>query len=605
MPKIDGLALLEIAKEINPHLAVILITGYGTMEDAIKAIRLGAQGFIMKPFEPTDLITTIQDSLQRRALIRDSLRLQSILPLLEINETIQISDGEMSLAQKVLEIAQRQTQAARLAWLSCQSMIDYLSPFGRVTTSERTLLDNLRTMTVVSQTPECPSWLPEKAITQVLSGGLPAWILADGTFAAELEGQPNIVGGVLPLVIKGQVVGLLTAETGDEGRSAPFGPISLDLLSVLASQLAIILENVQLFRQTEALRAFNDNIIQAMTNGLIAIDSQGIITAFNPAAAIMLGEEIDKVMYQPLAKAIKGSEKLVDIFHQTLSNGQPQTHQEIIAHHWDGNQLPIAVSVAPLTNGNSDQKLTGVVGVLEDLSDIKALETKRRRLDRLAALGEMSAVVAHEIRNPIAGIAAGVEYLTRKIYADSPDHEGVMMIMSEIERVNRILEDILFVARPLQLNLAYEDLPGLINAVIQRYQPQIKASQLTVTFEHQADLPPVKVDRQRLEQVFSNLILNATQAVYQGELILQTMSAPTEPKVIIKIADTGPGISMDVRRRIFEPFFTTKARGTGLGLTVARRIVEEHHGHIQIDSHQEKGTCFTITLPLTREVAPS
>ena len=120
MPRIDGLELLRIAKQIDPQLTVVLITGYGTMEDAVNAIRLGAEGFILKPFEPADLVDIIKENLARRSLIRDSLRLQTLLPLLEINQTLQVSGSETSLVRRVLEIAQRETGAARIAWLSCQ-----------------------------------------------------------------------------------------------------------------------------------------------------------------------------------------------------------------------------------------------------------------------------------------------------------------------------------------------------------------------------------------------------------------------------------------------------------------------------------------------------
>jgi two-component system sensor histidine kinase AtoS len=285
----------------------------------------------------------------------------------------------------------------------------------------------------------------------------------------------------------------------------------------------------------------------------------------------------------------------------------------------DGNQLPVSVNTAPLAPGDAENgQIAGVVGVLEDLSERKALETERRRLDRLAALGEMSAVVAHEIRNPIASIAAGVEYLAAKMPKDSPEMQGAAMIQGEIQRVNRILEDILSVARPFQLNLSTENLSDIIEDVIQRCQPQIKESQVTISTIHTPDLPTFKIDRQRLEQVFTNLIINAIQAIqssgHQAEerkLTLQTGVAtqagsirqkgkPPE-QVIITIADTGPGIPNDVRQRIFEPFFTTKARGTGLGLTVARRIVEEHRGTIKIEGNEGQGTRFIITLPIQRE----
>jgi signal transduction histidine kinase len=239
-------------------------------------------------------------------------------------------------------------------------------------------------------------------------------------------------------------------------------------------------------------------------------------------------------------------------------------------------------------------------------------------LDRLAALGEMSAVVAHEIRNPVASIAAGVDYLSAKMEPDSSEAQGAAMIQSEIQRVNRILEDILFVARPFQLNFATEDLAEIIDDVIQRCQPQIQAGQVEVSTTYAPDLPALNLDRQRLEQVFTNLILNAAQAMQtsgqapeERRLTVQTSIAATAgsvgqknrsmKQVIITFTDTGPGISPDAQQRIFEPFFTTKARGTGLGLSVARRVVEEHKGTIKIDTQHKKGTRFIITLPSQRE----
>jgi signal transduction histidine kinase len=221
----------------------------------------------------------------------------------------------------------------------------------------------------------------------------------------------------------------------------------------------------------------------------------------------------------------------------------------------------------------------------------------------------MSAVVAHEIRNPIAAIGAGIEYLTRNVPSDSPDREGIKLIHGEIERVNRILEDILFVARPLQLNLSNESLAEIIESVIQRCQPSIKKSRITVSCNYEENCPFIKVDRQRLEQVFSNLIINATQAMRNGgQLFLQTKFIPPQTgsrngSILVTFADTGPGIPAETQQRIFEPFFTTKAKGTGLGLTVAHRIIEEHGGSIHVENKDKKGTCFIIKLPMDRKVS--
>jgi PAS domain S-box-containing protein len=610
MPRLDGLELLRLAKEIDPHLTVVLITGYGTMEDAINAIRLGAQGFLMKPFEPEELITTVKDNLARRALLQDSLRLQTLLPLLEINQILRVAGGETSLIKRVLAIVQRETGAARLAWLSCQpSTFSAFTPPHQgslVSGFEHRPKQEMSEMAVVGHNGTQPCGLPQLAVDTAQAEGLPLWLLANGAILKTLEGQSNIIGALLPLVIKGEVVGLLAAETG----SGPFNQISLELLSVLAGQLAIMLENVQLFQQTEALRTFNEDIIQNMTNGLIAIDQVGYITAFNPAASAMLGYQPHEALHYPLTEIIQQSKDLSRIFDETLGTGQAYAHQEIMLQHRQGHLLPVSVSTAPLGVSDAAGRPVGVVGVLEDLSEIKAMEVERRRLDRLAALGEMSAVVAHEIRNPIAGIAAGIDYLARNVSQDSAEFEGAAMMRGEIQRVNRILEDILFVARPARLKLSSEDVSQIIESVLKRCYGQVEECEVRVISHYAENLPRVSVDRQRLEQVFTNLIINATQAMPKGgQLSLQTHLASTQngkpaQEVIITLADTGPGIPAETRQQIFEPFFTTKARGTGLGLTVARRIIEEHGGAISIESETAQGTRFVIRLPIIERADP-
>jgi PAS domain S-box-containing protein len=320
----------------------------------------------------------------------------------------------------------------------------------------------------------------------------------------------------------------------------------------------------------------------------------------------MLGYPQDEVLSQPLAQVIEPGTELIKLFNETMTTGRSYTHQEITLQHRRGQMLPVSVSTAPLGVSSFADKPVGVVGVLEDLSEIKAMEAERRRLDRLAALGEMSAVVAHEIRNPVAGIAAGIDYLTRNATKDSPEFEGAVMMRGEVQRVNRILEDILFVARPARLKLSDEDVSQIIEEVLLRCQAQIGESRITVVPNYANNLPRLSVDRQRLEQVFSNLIINATQAMPRGgQLVLEIHPAASKngrltDEVVVIISDTGPGIPAEVQQQVFEPFFTTKTRGTGLGLTVARRIVEEHGGTISIESEADQGTRFIIHLPVAR-----
>lgn len=597
MPKLDGLDLLKIAKEIDPHMTVVLITGFGTMEDAIRAIRLGAQGFLMKPFEMTELTSVVEDSLARRALLRDSLRLQMLLPLLEINKMLQVSGGEISLVQQVMQIAAQEIGAARLA---------LLAPAAPDSVVQAQAADFAQ-VAAAPQTSGLPH-VPHSALEAAIETRQPVWLLADESTVLQTSSLPNAVGAVLPLLIKGQVAGILTAQSPDNGRAAPFGQISLDLLRVLAGQLAIIIENAQLFQQTETLRVFSADIIQNMTNGLIAIDHNHQITAFNPAAAKMLGHQTTHMVGQDLAQSLANAPRLVEAFQTTLLTGQALPRTEVTVQHKNGHSLPVSISTAVLGSENEQATPLGVVGVIEDLSEIKTLEAEHRRLDRLAALGEMSAVVAHEIRNPVAGIAAGVDYLTRKAPPGSPEAEGAALIRQEVKRVNRILEDILFVARPMQLNKADHDVISILQTVQQRCQTQIEANRVQLTVNCPSWLPPLNVDNQRLEQVFSNLVINATQAMPNGGLLKIECQLETRLNnrawVVLSVTDTGPGLAAEVKQRVFEPFFTTKAKGTGLGLSVARRIIEAHGGTIQAKSEPGSGTTFVVSLPVEQRTSP-
>ncbi len=596
MPGRDGLELLAMAKELDPHLSVVMITGYGTMEDALRAIRLGAQGFLLKPFEPAELVEAVQDSLRRRALLRDSLRLQTLLPLLEINEALRTSDGALSLAQHVLEVALPEIGASRL-WLVMKA------PSG----------DELATVASVGDLlnkPVLPASVPEK----VFKSGEPVWVEADGRLHSNSVKARRAVALSRPLLMKDQVVGVLNAEKSRE--LPPFSQMGLELTSLISGQLAITIENVELHQRQQTLRAFNEDIIQNMTNGLVVVDETARVTVFNKAAATLLGYSATEVLGQPLCDAIPGATELADVIETTLPHslrsGQApekvvmaarnplQSQDEVNVRHRDGNVLPLAVNASPLRDSNGT--VTGVVCLFEDLSEAKAIEAERRRLDRLAALGEMSAVVAHEIRNPIAGIAAGVEYLSKNTPEGSSNRKDMAMILGEIERVNRILEDILSVARPFQLKLSLQAAPDVMEHVLHRYQTSIEKKAIGVVRRYAPSLPRALVDRQRMEQAFTNLVLNAVEVMPAGGTLGISLNAD-DCWLTITVSDSGPGISLDVQRRIFEPFFTTKARGTGLGLAVARRVIEEHGGTIEVSSEMGRGTRFTVQLPLPTEEA--
>jgi two-component system NtrC family sensor kinase len=597
MPGRDGLELLALAKELDPHLSVVMITGYGTMEHALRAIRLGAQGFLLKPFDPDELVEAVQDTLSRRALMRDSLRLQTLLPLLEINDALRSADGALNLAQRVLEVASRETGALRL-WLTMKNASG----------------DDFQTVASIGDVDRI-AMLSSSMLEQVFETGEPVWVDVHGALHADLSKARRVIALSRPLLIKGQVIGALNAERDQD--LPPFSQISLELLALLSGQLAIAIENVELYQRQQSLRAFNEDIIQTMTNGLVVVDARARVTVFNQAAATLLGYTATEVLGQSLRQAIPGATALADVIEATLDRttampDQGSPHQarprqapafrhppnEVSVLHKDGNVLPLAVSASPLRD--SAGNVTGIVCLFEDLSEARALEAERRRLDRLAALGEMSAVVAHEIRNPVAGIAVGVEYLSKNIPEASSYKQDIQMILGEVERVNRILDDILSVARPFQLKLSTQAMPDIVEHVLHRHQAAIDNKAIHVIRRYTPSLPLAQADRERMEQALTNLVLNAVEAMAAGGTLSIGLHAD-QHWLTITVSDTGPGIPLAVQRRIFEPFFTTKTRGTGLGLAVTRRVVEEHGGTIELTSEPGKGSTFTIQLPLPSE----
>ncbi|MCB0194950.1 MAG: GAF domain-containing protein [Anaerolineae bacterium] len=231
--------------------------------------------------------------------------------------------------------------------------------------------------------------------------------------------------------------------------------------------------------------------------------------------------------------------------------------------------------------------------LFEQLHDTQAQLIQR---ERLAALGQMAATVAHELRNPLMAIKIGVEYLVHDITEDDPRKRGASLMQANMERIDRIIDDILYVARAPKPNLVLGSLYTVLETETTFWEVNLPEKGLE--FHHQliSDPPPIMVDFDQIGRVFSNLISNSADAVGAGGEVRLTMTVDDDVQ-IITVEDNGPGISPEHQEKIFEPFFTTKSRGTGLGLAIVKQIVENHHGTISLWSELEVGTKFTITLP--------
>lgn len=228
--------------------------------------------------------------------------------------------------------------------------------------------------------------------------------------------------------------------------------------------------------------------------------------------------------------------------------------------------------------------------------------TQMSRAEHLATLGELAAGLAHEIRNPLAGIAGVVEIVGRDLPNSSPAKAVVKDVRHEIAQINRILTDLLETARPRAPEMRSSDLNTTLEHAVMLARQQVLSKPIKIEFAAAPDLPEVDHDSDQIHQVLLNLLLNAVQAIEETGTVRVTVFQQADD-ALITVSDTGRGIPAEHLPNIFRPFFTTKGNGTGLGLSLARRIVEQHHGQIDVASSTGKGTTFTVLLPLRQSVA--
>lgn len=272
-----------------------------------------------------------------------------------------------------------------------------------------------------------------------------------------------------------------------------------------------------------------------------------------------------------------------------------------------GGDLSVAVSFAHRNDeigdlGRNFNRM--VVQLRESRNEIERLHrTQMSRAEHLATLGEMATGLAHEIRNPLAGIAGVIEIIGRDLPATSPARAVVKDVRQEIARINHIVTDLLQTARPHPPKVRKSDLNTTVEHAVMLGRQQALAKSVEIVLHKDPSLPEVEHDGDQIHQLMLNLLLNALQAIDHNGKIAVTVK-PQGNTVVVEVADNGRGIPADQLPNIFRPFYTTKGDGTGLGLSLARRIVEDHQGRIEVSSTPGKGTTFAVVLPLQRATAP-
>jgi two-component system nitrogen regulation sensor histidine kinase GlnL len=267
----------------------------------------------------------------------------------------------------------------------------------------------------------------------------------------------------------------------------------------------------------------------------------------------------------------------------------------------------VSATTFPLLLSSGDA--IGTILVLRDLTNIRELEDAVRHADRLSALGTLAAGLAHEIKNPLGGIKGAAQLLDLELPADSELRDNVRVMVKEVERVNRIVEELLALASPRKLALGKVNLHQVLGDIVTLQKRAAAGRQITFQQQFDPSIPPILGDEGLLTQLFLNLVKNAVEAVESGGTVRvasrvisdYSMTQKGERRsrmVAVDVGDDGPGIPKEQLENLFTPFFTTKAKGTGLGLPICQKIVSEHRGMIRVESEVGHGTTFTVMVPL-------
>lgn len=347
-----------------------------------------------------------------------------------------------------------------------------------------------------------------------------------------------------------------------------------------------------------SVKSFNQSVLQSLTSGLISVDPEGNITYMNRGAERILQYSAEEVLGKPLGMVMASKENR-DLLKGKGSRKEASTPREIRITRKDGVEIPVGFTISPHLNETG--KEIGKIIHFRDLTEIKEMQEELLRMDRLVSLGEIAMGIAHEIRNPLAGIRITAQALEEEVAHNPLWREYVGRIISEIDRLNGLLKSFFSFAKPQQPQLAPCELPRLVEEVLFLLRKDLENRGICVEHTHVAGLPQVQVDQGQIKQVLFNLFMNAMQAMEPGGILrihTEQVSAGGRKEVVLSVSDTGRGISPEHQSRIFDPFFTTKAKGLGLGLSITYRIIQRHKGRIRVQSELGRGTTFFVHLPV-------
>ncbi len=342
------------------------------------------------------------------------------------------------------------------------------------------------------------------------------------------------------------------------------------------------------------VEAFRDMLISSMPVGLIATDNRGKIILYNRSSQEFTGITEKQAMGSD-AVVFQNIPEISEAFRSSGGSEVSGYLREVHVQNEAGASHTLQLNRLSIVD--REKRPLGTLLLMQDLSQVKKLEEELRRNERLAALGKMAAGVAHELRNPLSSIKGLALVLRSRFNEANQDRETADILVQEVERLNRSISELLDYARPQSLQKKAVDIRELLHKAVSLIRIDAEAAGVNLTSSFQANLPTVQADEDKLTQVFLNLLINAIQAMDEEGGKLNVQVGATDRKVEIVVTDTGCGISKEDLSHVFDPYFTTKPAGTGLGMAMSAKIIEEHGGEISLRSKVGQGTTVVVEIP--------
>jgi len=567
MPEMDGVEALKQIKEINRAIQVLIITGHAELESVRQIIfDYGAFDYLLKPFDTGELRLTIRRALREREMVARS-------DLLREDLENRIAELERDFKEKTFRLRESQIKYRNIVESSSDAILITQGSFVKFANS------------VVMK-----------------STGYPKEEILNIPFIEFFHPEDRPVGldrhGKQPWDEKRSSVSTFRLMKKDGSFFWVEDHAAKTLWEQDPAVLHVIRDISERMKIEESLK-IKDAALATAISGIGFVDFSGHLTYANKAFCRMWGyHNEDEIVGKSFQSFFKNETEGATVIAELKNSGGYV--DQLSAVRKDGATFYVQISASMVTD-NSDRPIC-IMGSFLDITSQKMAEDLMMRTEKLSSLGQLSAGLAHELRNPLAVVSSCSQFCMENLKLDPKVHENLQVIHRNSQRASKLISELLAFARPEQLEQEYVDINEILKNVLRMTRLEVDPGRVAFVQRLSGNLPKVKGDKEKLRQVFLNLVQNAIHAVSgKGTITIESQFLNSNHLLEIHVIDDGPGIPEEYRKQVFDPFFTTKDGGTGLGLSICYSIVEKHMGTIFLEQVEEGGTRICVQLPASAD----